>query len=857
MTRRVFPSEGSRLAYGVGSSYLEHRVGASTAFYADDGLTTLADVRVYGAGGSVGSAYAGSAVPVGSTSQFPLWWGPDDDSDTLWYDDGNGTAMPVYAREDDRLDVLEEGLTGVEALVVNAAADPYSVDTTGATDSTTALNVAIADVSTAGGGVVTIPAGATIKALALQLKSNVVLDVRGVTFVKNGGAGDTHLLEAIGTATATTGALTVDAGAGTGNGAEAAVVNMSTADAAKFVAGDFVLLRDATYAFATSGRNQELNRVAASAAFRTVTDGEMTAASATLTSATGAFAEADVGKQVTVAGAGAAGATLTALIVARGSATSVTLATAASTTVSGASVTVSAAVTLATRPLGIYAVASTAELVKITPVTNARVIGGTWQNPAGDINSGGTFMGRLCHNVVLQECRALNFSDDPGFAFEQSANSHFVNCVAQDGQNVSVGGYGYAIMFGESSHHCTAQGCVTENVRESLLSNGVRHCAFVNCTALSPYDDGFNTHGCGVKHGRFVNCTVVGSRGAGFVVSLTTSSAPDVDTVLSGCTAIDCGGAALSIAGASGQEPQRTQVTGFTARNWGLRQASAGILAQRAITTTIRGAHLSGVGNGATRGVQAITCTTFDLLDSTIRDLPNGYGIHWTSVTGLKVEGNAIRNVVANGVLNAADALSTSVLIRSNTSDQTPTASKSLLQGTEIEYGNEWGAPGVALFPSGLDFPTTLPPWTSTAARAAGLANRIYYIRNLLGSGLITKVGFQVTTASGNMRIGIHRNTGTGVSARPSTLKGSTTLQAVPASGYRELALSAATYVAQGEWFSIIIDNTTATLQAADAAATSTLYNGVAHVQDGLTDLPATPAVTGGGVLPFAIVGVP
>lgn len=68
---------------------------------------------------------------------------------------------------------------------------------------------------------------------------------------------------------------------------------------------------------------------------RVVTDGEMTAASASLTSASAAFTAADVGKYIVVKGAGAAGVPLISTISAFVSSTQVTLAGAASTTVSG------------------------------------------------------------------------------------------------------------------------------------------------------------------------------------------------------------------------------------------------------------------------------------------------------------------------------------------------------------------------------------------------------------------------------------------------------------------------------------------------------------------------------------------
>jgi len=79
---------------------------------------------------------------------------------------------------------------------------------------------------------------------------------------------------------------------------------------------------------------------------RTVTDAAVTSATNTLTSATGAFTTADIGRAVWIAGAGAAGAVLAVTIMKINGGTSVSLSAAASTTVSAASATVADAYTM-------------------------------------------------------------------------------------------------------------------------------------------------------------------------------------------------------------------------------------------------------------------------------------------------------------------------------------------------------------------------------------------------------------------------------------------------------------------------------------------------------------------------------
>lgn len=75
-------------------------------------------------------------------------------------------------------------------------------------------------------------------------------------------------------------------------------------------------------------------------AVRSVTDAAITSGAATLTSATAAFAAADVGSAITVAGAGAAGATLTTTILSVTNATTAVLSANAGTTVTGANSTI-------------------------------------------------------------------------------------------------------------------------------------------------------------------------------------------------------------------------------------------------------------------------------------------------------------------------------------------------------------------------------------------------------------------------------------------------------------------------------------------------------------------------------------
>lgn len=186
MARRTFPSEGSRLAYGISGPYLAHRVSSTVALYADEGLTTLADVRVKNADGSVGSAYSGSAVPVDSASQFPDFYGPDDDSDVLYYDEG-GTVGVIRSNEDDRLDALEAA--GTDHLGDASDAHDASAISFAPTGGIAATNVQAAVVEA-------VADAAASAAAAYVVKDHLAVDVRDHGATGNGSADDTAAIQA-------------------------------------------------------------------------------------------------------------------------------------------------------------------------------------------------------------------------------------------------------------------------------------------------------------------------------------------------------------------------------------------------------------------------------------------------------------------------------------------------------------------------------------------------------------------------------------------------------------------------------------------------------------------------------------
>jgi hypothetical protein len=110
MARLTFPDEGSRLVYDATSDRLAPP-GTTLQLFADEALTVPADLTDL-----VGAALTSGVVTVGRGGLLNLFKGPADGSDTLWVEGSGGTAYPVYARADDRLDALALRVAATEAV---------------------------------------------------------------------------------------------------------------------------------------------------------------------------------------------------------------------------------------------------------------------------------------------------------------------------------------------------------------------------------------------------------------------------------------------------------------------------------------------------------------------------------------------------------------------------------------------------------------------------------------------------------------------------------------------------------------------------------------------------------------------
>lgn len=156
--------------------------------------------------------------------------------------------------------IASSWLNDVNAYVYNNTLIPtnfYNVltdgaDNTGVIDATTIINARITALSASGGGQLLFPAG-TYLVLDIELKSNVELVPIGkVTFIKNGGLDETHILRAIG-----------QTGSSTLLTANCAVHALSCAvtSVTGLTEGGWAILRTAEYISGSAGRKQEVLQI--------------------------------------------------------------------------------------------------------------------------------------------------------------------------------------------------------------------------------------------------------------------------------------------------------------------------------------------------------------------------------------------------------------------------------------------------------------------------------------------------------------------------------------------------------------------------------------------------------------------
>lgn len=154
-----------------------------------------------------------------------------------------------------------------------------------------------------------------------------------------------------------------------------------------------------------------------------------------------------------------------------------------------------------------------------------------------------------------------------------------------------------------------------------------------------------------------------------------------------------------------------------------------------------------------------------------------------------------------------------------------------------------------------------LPPHTHDPRYAGGLAagnqaaNRTNYTRVHGSPMLISKLGINVGTQSGNICLAVYSSTGSGSAARPGTRLATTGTVACPAVGEASIALDVPVVVVPGDWFSFSADNTTAQIFKSLPPGMNLALSGY-NQQTSAFPAPATAGSLGTSSSVFYIVGV-
>jgi hypothetical protein len=161
-----------------------------------------------------------------------------------------------------------------------------------------------------------------------------------------------------------------------------------------------------------------------------------------------------------------------------------------------------------------YTTAKFARLIKINPILNAAIQGGTveFTEAPGDVTTP-SFEVAYGVDCVLSGCNVPNTdvygTRGEAFRLYRSFSSGIENCIARR-TRYYAGGEGYGIYFGQSTN-CWSRGGSLDAMRHGVIFQGS-----TNCTATDPYIDyprqapidfhGANEYGC-----RVVNATVTAS----------------------------------------------------------------------------------------------------------------------------------------------------------------------------------------------------------------------------------------------------------------------------------------------------------------------------------------------------------
>jgi len=495
--------------------------------------------------------------------------------------------------------------------VYNVKDAAYGAVGDGVAHDTTAINAAITACNAAGGGTVYFPRG-TYLALAVALKSNVRLVGDGAaTLRKDAGSGAQAVIQA-------------DGSVGTGvnlsaNVAQAAQSVAAASNPASLAAGDYVLIRDNTYAYGTGpeARNQEINRIA---------------------SVSGSFT-----------------------------------------------------FNLVAPTIGSYATASTAQILKLTPIADATIENLAVQVPVG--TDGGCIEATYATGLTVMDCRISGMNNWSGVQLNICSRVSVFHNEIRDAQMPDVN-HGFAMAI-DNSHHVQIFANHFENYMEIAFSNKARDCYFVNNVCKGPHDSGVNTHGSGNERILIADNIVTGSWQYGIAVGHSIAPATDRDIVIARNQIVDPASVAITVVAGSGPIPMTyvsvvdNQITGW---NRGNGSSTYGILVSGADTNlliqgnVLDGEGIDASGNGQT-GILLASPSQVLVIGNTIRNIANGYGIQVDSTTNVTIQANQLTNISSFNIRSTTT--NTGLVVRDNDTDD---ASVDGPLTNDVWFGNQFGA---------------------------------------------------------------------------------------------------------------------------------------------------------------------
>lgn len=455
---------------------------------------------------------------------------------------------------------------------VSGAVVVTSATGNGVADDTATLAADLATATALGGELWLLGSKTYVLSAPLVVTGPVTIRLNGAVVRKNFGGASTHLLEGTGTVTATSVTLNANVAVGASS---LSVASGGTA----FADGDWLLVRDATYAYGTTGRNQEITRV----------DGTPTATT----------------------------------------------------------------IPLAKRATRSYATASTATVLKLTPVRDVRIVGpGRLEIPDGT-NNGGHVYGTYAVNWLVDGVDFVGPNDDPCVGFDASYGCRVRGGSMRDGQNASAGGYGYGVLFNESCEDCVAESVRSENIREHIITNGCWHCGFRDIEGTSHYDNTVNTHGSGNRHCFIENVTSVACRGLAVAVGFDGCPAPDQDITVRGVTSINDGSGGVSVSASGGVTHARVVVSDLKVHGAGRRSGTgaSGILAKQVDGLSVSDVRVDGDGVADfAQAIYLISCSRVTLDGYQMRNLTAGYGLRISGCTTVRARGGSAYGVLSYNV---------------------------------------------------------------------------------------------------------------------------------------------------------------------------------------------------------------